>query len=124
QPTGRLNEQIDDTPYMSPERTYGPTEVDIRSDIYSLGSILYALLTGRPPFEAPTQGETVHQIRNDEPIKPKKYQPLMHALYEEILLKMLAKAPRHRPKSPAELLSGLCKVAQSAGLPEIAAAAK
>jgi serine/threonine protein kinase len=116
QPPGGLKEQVDDTPYMSPERTYGLTDVDIRSDLYSLGTILYALITGRPPFEAANPGETVRQIRNDEPIKPKKYQPLIHNFYEETVLKMLAKDPRERPQNPAELLARLEKLATWSGV--------
>src|SRR5262249_45477199 len=92
-------------------------DVDIRSDIYSLGSILYALLTGRPPFEGVTQGETVHQIRNDQPIQPRKYQPLLHIHYEETVLKMLAKEPGQRPQTPSELLANLAKVAKWAEIP-------
>jgi serine/threonine protein kinase len=111
-----LKEHLDDTPYMSPERTYGVGDVDILSDIYSMGAIVYALVAGRPPFDSPNPGETVRQIRNHEPVKPRKYQPLIHALYEETLLKMLAKDPRERPQNPAEALAALEKVAKWAGV--------
>jgi serine/threonine protein kinase len=110
QPPGRLNEQSDDTAYMSPERTWGMLDVDIRSDIYSLGAILYALLTGRPPFEAGSQGEVVQQIRNDRPIPPKKYQLSIPTFYDQAIMKMLAKEPLERPQNPVELLSLLDKV--------------
>ena len=124
QPACSASDQADDTPYMSPERTYGTADIDIRSDTYSLGAILYALLTGRPPFEAATPGETVNQIRNDEPIKPRKYQPQMHALFEETILKMLAKDRRERPQEPTHVLSSLEKVAKWAGIDDKAAAVK
>jgi serine/threonine protein kinase len=121
QPGGRLNEQTDDTPYMSPERTYGTSDLDIRSDIYSLGAIVYALITGRPPFEGTNPGETVQQIRNDEPIKPRKFQPQMHAHFEDIILKALAKDPRQRPQHPSQLAAELDKVANWAGVQTAAA---
>src|SRR5262249_3204907 len=50
----RPGELVGDVAYMSPERTRGMTNVDGRSDLYGLGATLYALLTGRPPFEGAT----------------------------------------------------------------------
>jgi serine/threonine protein kinase len=113
-------EQNDDTPYMSPERTLSQTEIDIRSDIYSLGVVLYALVTSRPPFEGTNQGAIVQQIRTKEPIKPTKYQPLLHPLYEETILKMLGKEPADRPQTPAEVLASFEKIAKFAGLENVA----
>lgn len=55
-------QMIGDLPYMSPERTRDGAEVDIRSDIYGLGATLYALLTGRPPFEADSTPELVRAV--------------------------------------------------------------
>jgi serine/threonine protein kinase len=54
----RPGELVGDVEYMSPERTRGTTEVDVRSDLYGLGATVYALLTGRPPCTGMTLVET------------------------------------------------------------------
>ena len=70
----RPGELVGDVRYMSPERAIGGGQVDARSDLYSLGALVYALLTGRPPLEGDTLAETLALIRNAEPVKPKRYQ--------------------------------------------------
>ena len=69
--------QILGTPaYMPPEQALGrAADVDERADIYSLGAILYALITGRPPFQAATTLEVVNQVVNDQPKQPTKHKP-------------------------------------------------
>src|SRR5205807_7072444 len=79
----RPGELVGDIAYMSPERTRGAsTPVDGRSDIYSLGATIYALLSGRPPFDAGSLAETIQQIRNTDPVTPKKYQLAIPDLLE------------------------------------------
>lgn len=70
-------EMLGDIRYMAPERTTGAEGVDGRSDIYSLGALVYALLTGRPPFDGLTLVDKIKKIRSAEPEKPKKYQMSM-----------------------------------------------
>ena len=55
---------------MSPESTRGESELDGRSDIYSLGATVYATLTGRPPFEGQSITEVIGKIRDEEPVPP------------------------------------------------------
>ena len=113
----RPGELVGDVAYMSPERTRGdPALVDGRSDIYSLGATLYALLTGRPPFDAGSLPETILQIRQAEPPSPKKYQLAIPDLFEGVVLRMLAKRPQDRYQSPADLLAELERVAQYQGV--------
>jgi serine/threonine protein kinase len=112
----RPGELLGEVAYMSPERTRGTADVDARSDIYSLGATVYALLTGRPPFEGGTLVETIAMIRQNEPVKPKKYQLAIPDLFEGTVLTMLAKRPQDRFQTPAELLKELERVARFQGV--------
>jgi serine/threonine protein kinase len=96
--------------YFSPEQTYGGAPVDARSDIFSLGSVIYAVLMGQPPFEGQTQAETIRNIREQPPASPRKLHPLLPRLFDAILLKMLAKPPEHRFQSAKELLAALDQI--------------
>src|SRR5262249_10639298 len=79
----RPGELVGDVAYMSPERTHGGAAVvDCRSDLYSLGATVYALLTGRPPFTGDTLPETIRKIREADPVRPKKYQLAIPDLLE------------------------------------------
>jgi serine/threonine protein kinase len=108
----RTGQLVGDIVYMSPERTHGTSAADCRSDIYSLGATLYALLTGRPPFEGGTLPEAVHKIRNEAPVRPKKFQLGIPDYFEDAVMKMLAKEPNQRFQSPTELLGQLERIAK------------
>jgi serine/threonine-protein kinase len=112
----RPGELLGDVRYMSPERTRPNGEVDGRSDIYSLGATVYALLTGRPPFEGESLVEVITKIRQAEPVKPKKYQLAIPDLFEGTVLRMLAKRPEDRFASAGNLLADLERVAKFQGL--------
>lgn len=112
----RPGELVGDLLYMSPERTRSEAEVDLRSDIYGLGATVYALLTGRPPFEGNSLPEVISKIRQAEPEKPKKYQLSVPDLFEGVVLQMLAKRPEDRHPKPAALLKDLERVARYQGI--------
>ncbi len=113
----RPGQLVGDVSYMSPERTKGTlAEVDGRSDVYSLGATVYALLTGRPPFIGDSLTDTVRKIRQADPEKPKKYQLAVPEQFEGIVLKMLAKRPEDRYQSAGELLKELERVAKFQGV--------
>ncbi len=109
-------EIVGDISYMSPERTVGPDGVDTRSDVYGLGATLYAVLTGRPPFEAPSLPALILKIRNDEPAKPKTFQLSINDMFQGVVMRCLAKRPEDRYQSPTSLLVDLNRVAKFAGI--------
>jgi serine/threonine protein kinase len=78
---------------------------------------MYALLTGRPPFDGTTLVEKVASIRNDAPVPPRKFQMSIPGQCEGIVMKLLAKRPEERYQTAAELLRELERVAKLNGLP-------
>lgn len=101
---------IGDVAYMSPERTREGADLDCRSDIYGLGATCYALLTGRPPFEARSLPEMVKKIREEKPVPPTKYQLSIPGLFVDVVMQMLAKRPDERYPTPTALLQHLARV--------------
>ncbi len=96
--------------YMSPEQATG-IPVDHRSDIYSLGAILYELFTGHPVFRAKSFGEYVVKHMNNEPIAPRNLAnaPRIPAALEAVILRCLEKDPDRRFPSVEELRTHLMK---------------
>ncbi|WP_372364563.1 protein kinase [Candidatus Uabimicrobium sp. HlEnr_7] len=93
--------------YMSPEQTTGEEEISGKSDIYSLGVILYEILTGRYPFNGSTLIELYHKIVNDDPIPPRKINRKADKDLEIICLKCMEKVPEMRYASAKDLAEDL-----------------
>ncbi len=90
--------QIMGTPsYMPPEQAGGKRgDVGPKADVYALGATLYALVTGRPPFQASTAMDTVLQVIGDEPVPPRRLNASIPRDLETVCLKCLEKDPRRR----------------------------
>jgi serine/threonine-protein kinase len=90
--------QILGTPsYMSPEQAGArQSQIGPGADIYSIGALLYHLLTGRPPFQADTPMETLTQVREHDPVLPRVYQSDIPRNLEMICMKCLEKRSKHR----------------------------
>jgi serine/threonine-protein kinase len=94
--------------YMAPEQARGDLSgVGPATDIYALGAVLYELLTGRAPFLAATQLDTVMQVLTHEPVPPSKLQPQVPRDLETICLTCLAKKPMTRYASALALAEDL-----------------
>ncbi|MFJ9820358.1 tetratricopeptide repeat protein [Streptomyces sp. NPDC101151] len=95
--------------YMSPEQI-GGTEVDQRSDLYSLGCVLYEIATGAPPFDLDDAWAILIGHRDTPPRPPRAHRPELPAHFERVVLDLLAKHPDERPCDAGELGTRLAAV--------------
>ncbi len=101
---------IGDVPYMSPERTRDGASVDGRSDIYGLGAMCYALLTGHPPFESNSLPELVRMVRQQVPPRPRETQMAINELFEDAVMRMIAKDPDERFQDAGSMVTELERI--------------
>jgi serine/threonine protein kinase len=102
----RTTTVLGSAPYMAPEVAMGGS-ADERSDIYSLGCVLYELLTGRPPFLADMPLAVMHLHANATPEPVRELRPEVPEGLDALVLQMLAKEPADRPQRAAELVPAL-----------------
>lgn len=97
--------------YMAPEQAAGE-ESGAAADIYSLGVILYQLLTARLPFHGPNPMDTMYLVRHEEPVSPRRFQPSLPRDLETICLKCLNKKPSRRYETAEALANDLARWAE------------
>jgi tRNA A-37 threonylcarbamoyl transferase component Bud32 len=103
--------------YMSPEQITG-REIDGRSDLFSVGIILYQLLTGERPFVGDTIPALLYNIVNKDPVPPSQIGSTIPALYDEVLAKALAKNPENRYQTARDFVEDLGRASRGEALME------
>jgi predicted Ser/Thr protein kinase len=105
----RTGQMIGSPAYMSPEQIRGE-KLDGRSDLFSLGVVLYELLTGTRPFPGESITTLVYQILHTEPRDPREIKSDLPAATREVMARMLAKQPEKRPESAKAFLRELKRI--------------
>jgi predicted Ser/Thr protein kinase len=99
--------------YMSPEQCRGTGEIDHRSDLYSLGCVLYEMACGRLPFAYAGTGELMAAHLKEPPPPPRSWNAAVPPALEALVLRLLSKAPDDRPRSMAALFDELSALGSS-----------
>jgi serine/threonine-protein kinase len=98
-------------PFMAPEQAAGRTDLDARTDIYSLGGVAYFLLTGQPPFTRDTAMEMLLAHAYEPVVPPTELQPAIPADLQEVILRCLSKKPAGRYENVEDLEKALAACA-------------
>ena len=102
--------------YISPEQARDPRDVDVRSDLYSLGCTLFQMLTGRPPFPGGTVLQKLIQHQEEPPADVRTLNPQVPVELASTITKLMAKDRDRRYQTPEHLVRDLMGVAGSIGL--------
>ncbi|SMP43794.1 Serine/threonine protein kinase [Neorhodopirellula lusitana] len=100
--------------YMSPEQTLGET-ADERSDLFSLGAVLYEMATGMPPFQAPSALGVMQNIANVTPESPKSINAGITRPLSDLIMSLLSKKPEDRPESASAVATALASIVNEYG---------
>lgn len=110
--------------YISPEQARDPRDVDVRSDLYSLGCTMFHMLTGRPPFPGGTVLQKLIQHREESPVDVRTLNPDVPAELAAVIAKLMAKERERRFQGPEQLARELMTLAAALGLQRQPAAAE
>jgi serine/threonine-protein kinase len=115
--------QVLGTPAFMPPEQFTGAPIDGRTDLFSLGVILYWMATGEQPFPGETMTAISYKIVHTEPVPPAKLNPAIPARLEAVILKCLAKSPDNRYQTGEELARALAELRESARTPSMQTAA-
>ncbi|HEY1192385.1 MAG TPA: protein kinase [Gemmata sp.] len=104
--------------YMSPEQARGK-KVDHRSDLFSLGAVLYRLCTGQLPFDGPTTMAVLMALGTEDPVPVRERNPAVPEAVAELVHQLLAKEPDARPGSAAEVVKRVRAITESTGASQV-----
>lgn len=114
----RFGDQLGSPAYMSPEQILGK-KVDRRSDLFSVGVVLYEMLTGRKPFSGQSVTEIMHKVLRKEAQSARRLEPSLSPAADRLLRKALQKKPEDRFQTAQELADALAALAPSDDATEI-----
>lgn len=100
--------------YMSPEQAMGTTS-DERSDLFSLGAVMYEMATGISPFAAPTAVGVMKRIMDETPAAPRKLNPQITRPLSDLIMSLMSKQPENRPESASEVARVLASIVTEYG---------
>jgi serine/threonine protein kinase len=98
--------------YLAPEQTVKGAPVDALTDLYGVGAVVYARLTGRPPFRAATPEQTLELIQTSVPTRPKDVHKSIPDALSNAVMRLLSRRPEDRYETPTELLADLEALAE------------
>lgn len=104
-------------PYQSPEQTLASPYMDWKSDSYSVGATIYALLVGHPPFSGNVPAQVMLDIQQEYPPRPARNHPGLPNAFEELVMKLLEKRPDSRFRDPTNLIEQIEIAASMLGIP-------
>jgi serine/threonine-protein kinase len=94
--------------YMSPEQAKGQAEIDHRTDIYSIGVVMYEMVTGSVPYKGDTTLSVLHQVVNSRPVNPEDLNRNVSKVFSRIILKAMSKNPSDRYQNGSAFLADFC----------------
>ncbi|HEY8195362.1 MAG TPA: serine/threonine-protein kinase, partial [Gemmatimonadales bacterium] len=103
--------------YMSPEQASGDEELDGRSDLYSLGCVLFEMLAGQPPFTGPTAQAVIGKRFTEPAPSLRAYRPGVSSVLEKVVSRVLARNPQDRFTSATQLVQALATVPDESASP-------